>query len=405
MKLFKRKRKAIKNIIMFLAFLLLVSSAYVVSGNYLRKTIAKEVVVEVGSEEGLTSNNFDPSGKFSFVTDISSIPLDKPGEYRIKLRKDIFFATADLYVIDTTAPEGSAQDLKIWLTEKVEIQDFITECKDETTVEYSYEKAPNFDNVGEQDLVILLTDSGGNQAKLNCKLTITEDNEAPLIKGVKEEIFVYQGDTITYRKDVSVSDNRDEDIELKIDSTAVNVQKIGKYKAVYSAVDRAGNESRKTVMVNVIEKKISEDKISEMAGKILDRILKDGMSEREKAETIYYWIRNNTRYFGQPATGDWLSAAYEGFTKFRGDCYVYYGMSRALLTEAGMENIEIVRTDGGHYWNMVNFGEGWYHFDTTPRSTGGTFCLLTDAQLKAYSDKFDGSHLYDTSLYPETPKE
>ena len=63
---------------------------------------------------------------------------------------------------------------------------------------------------------------------------------------------------------------------------------------------------------------------------------------------------------------------------------LYYCVSRALLTRAGIPNIEVTRVQGygHHWWNMAYVNGGFYHFDTCPRKAGGRFCLVTDAQLK-----------------------
>ena len=67
-------------------------------------------------------------------------------------------------------------------------------------------------------------------------------------------------------------------------------------------------------------------------------------------------------------------------------------------------SIEVIRyTDNDHYWNLTQCDGQWYHFDTTPRSWGGSFCLLTDAEMLAYSHAHGGCFEFDRSLYPPTP--
>lgn len=150
--------------------------------------------------------------------------------------------------------------------------------------------------------------------------------------------------------------------------------------------------------------------VDAMADGVLAKIVNDSMSQREKATAIYSWVRGNLRYVSTSEKGDWVKAAYDGFRKKSGDCYTYYSVSLALLSRVGIPSIEVTRLDGHHWWNLINCGDGWYHFDTTPRSSGGTFCLLTDAQLMAYSNQHItgsypyGSHGFDTSLYPPTPQ-
>lgn len=145
--------------------------------------------------------------------------------------------------------------------------------------------------------------------------------------------------------------------------------------------------------------------VAQMADKILSEIVNDSMTLTEKARAIYAWARGNIRYVGTSDKGDWVEGAYSGFRTKRGDCYTYYAVSLALLSRCGIPSIEVVRTDNHHWWNLIDCGYGWYHFDACPRSEGGVFCLLTDAEIQQHSDTIgEGSHEIDRSLYPETPK-
>lgn len=146
--------------------------------------------------------------------------------------------------------------------------------------------------------------------------------------------------------------------------------------------------------------------VSAMADSILAGIVNNNMTDRQKAEAIYDWVRGNFRYSGHAATRDWVLEAYNGFRRRHGDCFTYYSASTALLMRCGIPSIEVVRyTDNGHYWNLVQLSDGnWYHFDTTPRRAGGYFCLWTDAKILDYSAKHGHDLDFDTSLYPRTPQ-
>ena len=234
------------------------------------------------------------------------------------------------------------------------------------------------------------------------------DTEPPVIEGESQHI-IYMGDTVSYRKYVTVTDNKDENVQLEVDSSAVNLRKEGTYTVIYKATDSSGNTATKEVEFVVEDgQQYAVDKqiVNEAADKVLEGILVDDMTPREKARAIYDGVRANIRYDGNYENNtDWVLGAYDGFQSRRGDCYVYFGVAKALLNRADIENMDIVKTGGGHYWSMVNLGEGWYHYDTTPRKTGGEFFMMTDAELEAYSNKYGDSHIWDREKYPATPLE
>lgn len=159
-----------------------------------------------------------------------------------------------------------------------------------------------------------------------------------------------------------------------------------------------------TVIPPETEKTELQHTVDSMADQVLSQIVNDGMSESQKAAAIYSWVRGNLRYSASGSIGDWTQGAYEGLRKRHGNCYTYYSTSLELLSRAGIPNIEVVRsTDNDHFWNLVYVDGAWYHFDTTPRVSGGDFCLLTTAQIMDYSNKNYNSHVFDQSLYPPTP--
>ena len=177
-----------------------------------------------------------------------------------------------------------------------------------------------------------------------------------------------------------------------------------------AAFDETGAATRETsyrspVVIPPEEEKSETHKIVDaMCDDILAGIINDAMTERQKLNAIYWWVRGHFSYGGHSATRDWVQEAYQGLRRHHGDCYTYFAVTQALLTRAGFPSIEVIRyTDNDHYWNLTQCDGQWYHFDTTPRSWGGSFCLLTDAQMLAYSRAHGGCFAFDQSLYPPTP--
>ncbi len=142
----------------------------------------------------------------------------------------------------------------------------------------------------------------------------------------------------------------------------------------------------------------------QMADQILAGIVNDGMTQRQKAEAIYAWVRGNMHYSNGYEISNWVEEAYQGLRRRHGDCYTYFSVSQLLLSRVGIPSIEVVRyTDNHHYWNLVQIDGEWWHFDTTPRRLGGYFCLWTDAQMLDYSHSHGDCFEFDRSLYPRTP--
>lgn len=136
------------------------------------------------------------------------------------------------------------------------------------------------------------------------------------------------------------------------------------------------------------------------AQSIVAQITNDSMTKPQKANAIYDWVRGNMTYTASGPKSDEAYSALYGFRRRSGCCYEYYAMSHYLLEAAGMPNIPVVRaSDRDHYWNLVNVDGVWYHFDATPRKTGGRWCLVTTSTLR----NTWGAHNFDVSAYPQTP--
>ena len=125
------------------------------------------------------------------------------------------------------------------------------------------------------------------------------------------------------------------------------------------------------------------------------------MTPYDKVVAIYKWMKSHVSYRDGATIEDWQKAAYQGLTQHWGDCSVFQMTSRALLTAAGIENrlIDTVPYYNVHYWNLVNIGEGWYHFDTTSFYDGQNFCYIDSATLAARSAHYPRSHKFDPERF------
>lgn len=223
------------------------------------------------------------------------------------------------------------------------------------------------------------------------------DTEPPVIEGARD-LTVTVGDSVSYREGVTVSDNADETVRLMIDAGQVDTAEPGTYPVTYSAQDARGNRTSVTVTVTVEraeepdepdENGITMVQLNELADGILGQLLTPDMTQREQAMAIFDYVRTHITYVGDSDKSTWRKGAYVGFTQRRGDCFNYFACSKALLTRAGIPNIDLERVGGvsDHYWQLVNVGDGWYHFDTCPHPDDNPLrCfLLTEEQVRAYS--------------------
>lgn len=240
------------------------------------------------------------------------------------------------------------------------------------------------------------------------------DTVPPQLLGVKD-ITVLMGETVSYRDGVSAVDDVDGTVPFQVDAAEVDLAVPGVYQVVYSAKDAAGNQAQATITVTVEEpptvdqdiqesdeptpsgggsaspSPVTEEEVNRLADQILDRILRDGMSQREQARAIFNYVNSHIRYVGTSDKSSWIVGAHTGFTRQRGDCYNYFACSKALLTRAGIPNIDLERVGGAshHYWQLVNTGDGWYHFDACPHPTGYPLVafMITETQARTYTEQ------------------
>ncbi len=371
--------------------------------------VVPSISIEIGEEWPEISDFVLVDAEAKFVTTEEDVEIDQlvPGTYQFIIEIEGRQYTVEVVTVDTVAPVLEVKDVNGFAHAVLDAGKFVASCEDLTKVTYSYETAPDFTKLGEQEVVVVATDESGNQTKQTAKLTLVEDTVAPVITGVKD-LLVYVGDTVSYRSGVKVTDNSGVEIELKVDSSAVDVKKAGTYTIVYSATDGAGNTTSVTTSINVRERAYTLEEVNFLADRALATIINNGMNNYQKAQAIFNYIQRSISYINYSAKGDYVRAAYEGLAMGKGDCYVFACVSKVMLTRAGITNMDIERIRVGdtmHFWNLVDIGDGhgWYHFDATPRKDKTRFFLWDDASIKAYSDSHNNSHNYDRNLYPYVP--
>ena len=309
--------------------------------------------------------------------------------------------------MDTTPPTGTPVEHTIYNDQTLTVEDFVTDIQDLTPVSVSFAQTPDFTKVGDQTVQVELTDTSGNVGIVEAKLTVIADTTFPEFSPM-EELVVNIGQTVSYRKGITVTDDRDGPLSFTIDSSGVNLEKEGVYVIKYQATDSSGNtttvERKLTVSAALV---VNQELVEEKAKEVLSRIITQDMSDHDKIYAIFYYVRRNVTY-SNAANKDILTAAYQAMVKRKGDCYNYFALAKVLLDQCGIDNLPVERYKGksSHYWLLVNIGTGWYHYDPSPQSDEDPFrCFMkTDAQVKAYarsrSDGRSDYYKFDESKYP-----
>lgn len=410
----RRKRKRIVKLILKMILLLLLFVAFfvLIYKVFLSNPVEKTVTVEAGidnldAKEFLKENKRDKV-EIQYVTDMSEIDFRHVGEHEIVLKAKGKERESVLVIEDTVAPTGEGKTMMVSTKAELEAEDFVTDVVDATDVTFHFKDTPDFSREGTMTVTVVLTDEGGNQTEVVSEVTAVTDEEMPVIDGVAP-LTAFIGDPISYKGAITVTDNCDEDVELEVDNSEVDTETPGVYNITYQATDFAGNMAEKSTTITIKEKPedyVDPETVYEEADAVLAEITTNDMTLKQKAKAIYTWARTNIAYVNSSEKESWTNGAHQGFTKKSGDCFIYFATTKALLTEAGIPNIDVVKSDtshSSHYWSLVDVGDGWYHFDATPRQAGGEFFLLTDDEILAYSEAHRNSHIFDRSLYPATP--
>lgn len=268
---------------------------------------------------------------------------------------------------------------------------------------------------GTYEITYYAADESGNTSSATATITVIQDEEAPVLLGVRP-LSVFAESTISYRSNVVITDNKDPAPVLTIDSSAVDLTAPGTYPVVYKATDAAGNETVMETTITVGEKPdnlVDADTIYAEADELIAKIITQDMSTRQQVKAIYVWVLNNCWYTNNTDKTDYMQTAYHMMTKGNGDCFGFYSVTRLLFERLNIPNLTVQRMENSyrrstHYWSMVSVdgGETYYHFDSCPHPQPAyAMCLVTDATLEWFNKQNPYYYHYDKSLYPATPTE
>lgn len=410
----RKKGLLMDNLLLIILALVLAAACffcYVIWGN-----VDRSVKLEAG--QTLEPSDFlvmDWGMKVNFGTDASYVDMSDIGSYIVHIRYHGNDFYSKLQVVDTLTPVVTVQDATVYSDALPDPWTFIRDVQDGTDVTVTYVQQPDMTREGNQEVQLCVTDCGGNTAFATADMTLILDLEAPKILGVNK-FSLYQDSTISYRSGVIVTDNYDESPELTIDSSRVDLSKVGTYDVIYRATDAAGNVTTLTTTVTVEEKPeyyVDEAVINAKADEILATFITDDMTAREQAEAIWDWVDENCTYHNYSDKVDRMQAAYIMMTDHYGDCFNYFAICSVFFERLGIPQINVVRSPESvrptkHYWSLVSVdgGQTYYHFDVCPQPNFDIrVCLFTDAEVAACNQYAAGYYTMDEGVYPTTPLE
>jgi len=311
-------------------------------------------------------------------------------------------------VEDTTAPAAQGREVTWFVDDEglPDPMDFVTDVQDVTPVTAQYEQEPDMTKAGSQEVTIILTDGGDNRTKIVSKLTITDDQEAPVIYGVTDRL-TYLGTAIPLDDGIAVVDDRDDAPRLEIDDSAVKFDQRGTYPITYKATDRAGNVTEATASVTVSyfrESAVDIDRLNAAVDGLLAEIVTEDMTAEEKCRAVYDWAKKNVAWStgGSDKTA-WTKEAYRAIQRKAGDSFTTSAFFHGCMVRLGFQDMMVQRSGSSYYWNLVNLGDGWYHVDCGRSSSviQTAVFLLNDQELAQCSQTAgNGFYQFDQSLFP-----
>ena len=383
-------------------------------------TVKEDVVLEAGSAITLDAFFDNVPMDAVFLTDISGIDITQPAVYQLKIGYGHNkVADVILRIEDHTGPTGEPVPQELYLNWKMpEAKECVANLYDLSGVAKVVftEGTPKFTTGGTYQVSISATDVYGNTTLFQVPFNMIDDHTPPVIKGVHDLTLEGNPDQLNFFAGVTVTDDYDPEPVIKVDESLVNYGKGGTYDLVYKAIDKAGNIStakcKLTINMPVEEEEETTSNTSSETGTYyvgdgdpyaLAESIVSGLrrgSDVETARAIFNWVHDTLWFRLLSGTPDYEAAAYRGFTRHSGDCYVYYACCKMLLDAAGIPNMRVDRypqyNGNIHYWLLVQLNGEWYHCDATEgyNDHPGVWFMCTDEEI---DDKY---HQFNGSLYP-----
>ena len=147
----------------------------------------------------------------------------------------------------------------------------------------------NVSSLGTYSIPLILTDDEGREYTYTASLTLVNDTTPPTINGLRD-LVSYIGSGVSYLSGVTATDDCDAGLTLGVDTSTVDLKTVGVYDIIYRATDAAGNVTEIRRTLSVYEEEITENMLNALLDPILDRIVSNSMTTKQKLRAIYDYV-------------------------------------------------------------------------------------------------------------------
>lgn len=182
------------------------------------------------------------------------------------------------------------------------------------------------------------------------------------------------------------------------------------YTSIKTLFDETGEI---TIKVTHLYSNEEIDRIDKDIDLLIENVVKDSMSDKEKILALHDYIINNTKYDIERANSETNSSEYDS-ARILGVLYDHYAICSGyadlmgvILEKLNIPNYKI--SSETHVWNALYLDNEWWHLDLTwddPISTSGKDILdhsyfLIDSKTLKELDAGIKDHIYDKDIYME----
>ena len=283
--------------------------------------------------------------------DLDYINKQGIGEYEISATIDDKTYTTKVIVEDTKGPELTLKNVTIYndKTNGLSVNSFIKKVSDSSKYTTTLKSDIPYGKVGKHQITIEAKDEYNNVTTKTATLSVVKDTTGPTFSGLSD-ITINKNSTYDYRKGVKAVDAKDGKVDFSVNTSALKVNQAGVYYISYVALDKSGNKTikKRKISVNPSQSDIN-DKVKSVAKKI-------GNSVKE----VNKYVNSHMHYIN-----NWGGKypVWYGLINWKGNCYVYANVLKALLEAKGYKTKLTWVRDKSHYWVMVYDGGKWWHSD------------------------------------------